>query len=60
MIADDIIVVGDPERVQKISRHFDKSLYQVNNRVVTHTGEIGGKKLSVSVLAWVQIMSNCF
>lgn len=48
MIADDVIVVGDPERVPKISAYFDKVLFKVHNReLVTHTGEIGGKKISV-------------
>lgn len=48
MVADTIIVVGDPERVPKISRYFDKIHHQVANReLVTHTGEIGGKRLSV-------------
>lgn len=48
MVADTIIVVGDPDRVPKISRHFDKVLHQVANReLVTHTGELGGKRLSV-------------
>ena len=48
MIADDVIVVGDPDRVGKISAHFDKIHHQINNReLITHTGEIGGKALSV-------------
>lgn len=48
MVADTIIVVGDPDRVPKISRHFDKVHFQVSNReLVTHTGEIGGKRLSI-------------
>ena len=48
MVADTIIVVGDPDRVPKISRHFDKVHYQVANReLVTHTGEIGGTEISV-------------
>lgn len=48
MVADTIIVVGDPDRVPKISRHFDKIHHQVTNReLVTHTGEIGGTQLSV-------------
>ena len=48
MIAKTIIVVGDPERVPKISSYFDKIHFQVNSReLVTHTGEIGGKALSV-------------
>jgi len=48
MIADDIIVVGDPERVPKVSAHFDKIEHQVNNReLTTHTGYVGAKRLSV-------------
>ncbi len=48
MVADTVIVVGDPERVPKISCHFDKIEYQVNSReLVTHTGTIGGHRLSV-------------
>lgn len=48
MIADTIIVVGDPERVPKVSAHFDKIYHQVSHReLVTHTGEIGGKALTV-------------
>ncbi|RKQ49230.1 uridine phosphorylase [Roseivirga pacifica] len=48
MVAEDIIVVGDPERVPKISAYFDKVEHQVNSReLVTHTGTIGRKRLSV-------------
>lgn len=48
MVADTIIVVGDPDRVAKISQHFDKIEHQVHNReLITHTGLIGGKRLSV-------------
>ncbi len=48
MVADTIIVVGDPERVPKVSCYFDKIEHQVNSReLVTHTGVIGGKRLSV-------------
>ncbi|MCO6358130.1 nucleoside phosphorylase [Roseivirga pacifica] len=48
MVAEDIIVVGDPERVPKISAYFDKIEHQVNSReLVTHTGTIGRKRLSV-------------
>lgn len=48
MVADTIIVVGDPDRVGKVSQYFDKVLLQVNNReLVTHTGELGGKLLTV-------------
>ncbi|WP_420385863.1 nucleoside phosphorylase [Roseivirga sp.] len=48
MVADTVIVVGDPDRVPKISCHFDKIFHQVSNReLVTHTGELGGKHISV-------------
>jgi len=48
MVAYTIIVVGDPERVPKVSCYFDKIEHQVNSReLVTHTGVVGGKRLSV-------------
>lgn len=48
MVADTIIVVGDPDRVPKISCYFDKIEFQVSSReLVTHTGTIGNKRLSV-------------
>lgn len=48
MVAETIIVVGDPDRVPKVSAHFDKIDFQVGSReLVTHTGSIGGKRLSV-------------
>ncbi|WP_286755802.1 nucleoside phosphorylase [Roseivirga sp. UBA838] len=48
MVADTIVVVGDPERVPKVSRYFDKIDLQINNReLVTHTGFLGGKRVSV-------------
>lgn len=47
-IAQDIIVVGDPERVPQISRFFDKVVHKVQKReFVTHTGTYQGKPLSV-------------
>lgn len=47
-IADTIITVGDPERVARISRHFDVIEHQVSKReFVTHTGRIGQKRLTV-------------
>jgi uridine phosphorylase len=47
-IADTIIVVGDPERVQKVSVHFDKVEHILQHReFITHTGYIGNKRLSV-------------
>ena len=46
-IADTIIVVGDQGRVQQISKHFDKIEHKVVNReFVTHTGNIGNKRLT--------------
>lgn len=47
-IADTIIVVGDPERVNKVSKHFDKIEYEMQHReFITHTGYIGNYRLSV-------------
>jgi uridine phosphorylase len=47
-IADTIITVGDPGRVEKISRHFDHLEHQSTHReFITHTGRIGNKRLSV-------------
>lgn len=48
MVADTVIVVGDPARVAKISKYFDRIDFQVTNReLVTHTGELNGKRISV-------------
>ena len=47
-IADTIIVVGDPNRVTLISKHFDKiSVTKSNREFITHTGYIGKKHVSV-------------
>ena len=47
-IADTIIVVGDPNRVPLISKHFDKiSVTKSNREFITHTGYIGKKHISV-------------
>lgn len=47
-IAHTIIVVGDPDRVKKVSRHFDKIEHQLQHReFITHTGYVGNKRLSV-------------
>lgn len=49
-IADNVIVVGDQDRVAKISRYFDSIEVQIKNReFVTHTGHIG--KVRVTVLS---------
>jgi len=47
-VAKTIITVGDPDRVDSISKHFDKLDYKVQKReFVTHTGWIGTKRLTV-------------
>lgn len=46
-IADTILLVGDPNRVPRISRHFDTLEVQKSRReFVTHTGTIQGKRLT--------------
>lgn len=47
-LGDYIITVGDPKRVEKVSRHFD-SIEVVNQKreFITHTGMLGNKRLSV-------------
>ena len=47
-IADDIILVGDQDRVSQISKYFNSIEYKVQHReFVTHTGNYKGKKISV-------------
>ncbi|WP_114748173.1 nucleoside phosphorylase [Pleomorphovibrio marinus] len=47
-VADKIITVGDPDRVEKISKHFDRIVLKQRHReYVTHTGIFQGKELSV-------------
>ncbi len=47
-IATNVLLVGDPERVEKISKYFDKiELKKSHREFVTHTGTIGTKRLSV-------------
>lgn len=47
-ISDTIITVGDPERVAKVSRHFDELEVEVAKReFITHTGYYKGKRLTV-------------
>lgn len=47
-IADTIITVGDPFRVEKVSRHFDSIEHQSHHReFITHTGYIGPSRISV-------------
>lgn len=47
-LAPTVIVVGDPDRVKKVSVHFDKIEHKLQHReFITHTGYIGNKHLSV-------------
>lgn len=47
-IADKIILVGDPDRVPKVSKYFDKVEIQKNKReFYTHTGTLRGERISV-------------
>jgi uridine phosphorylase len=47
-IAETIILVGDPDRVGEVSKHFDRIEHQVAKReFVTHTGELRGTRISV-------------
>ena len=46
-IADTVLLVGDPNRVARISRHFDTLEIQKTRReFVTHTGTLRGKRLT--------------
>lgn len=47
-LADNVILVGDPGRVEEISKRFDKITVKRSNReLVTHTGTYAGKPVSV-------------
>jgi uridine phosphorylase len=47
-VANTIITVGDPERVEKVSKYFDRIEHKVHKReFFTHTGYIGSKRISV-------------
>jgi uridine phosphorylase len=47
-LAENIITVGDPDRVKEVSKHFDKIEIQRQHReFVTHTGTLGNKRISV-------------
>lgn len=47
-VAGTILTVGDPSRVARISKYFDKIEHQVNRReFVTHTGWLGKTHLTV-------------
>ena len=47
-IPDTILTVGDPKRVSRISRHFDKIHFRREHReFVTHRGRLGGLEVMV-------------
>lgn len=47
-LASNVITVGDPDRVEKISKHFDKiEVKRQHREFITHTGTIGNKRISV-------------
>ncbi|AHE67345.1 uridine phosphorylase [Legionella oakridgensis ATCC 33761 = DSM 21215] len=47
-LADFIITVGDPARVQQISYYFDRvEVKRAHREFVTHTGYIGQRRISV-------------
>jgi len=48
MLADNVILVGDPGRVPMVSKHFDNIEFKRSNReIVTHTGTYKGKRITV-------------
>lgn len=47
-LADTVLLVGDPERVPEVSRHFDSiELKKHKREFITHTGTYRGKRFSV-------------
>lgn len=47
-IAQTIITVGDPDRVEMVSRHFDKiEVKRQHREFISHTGTLGPKRLTV-------------
>ena len=47
-LASTVILVGDPDRVKKVSQHFDRVEHRLQHReFITHTGYIGHQRLSV-------------
>lgn len=70
-LADTVILVGDPERVPKVSQYFDSiDLKKQKREFVTHTGFLGDKRISVMstgmgignidiALTEIDIVANC-
>ncbi|MBT1706278.1 nucleoside phosphorylase [Chryseosolibacter indicus] len=47
-ISDTIITVGDPNRVYRVSQHFDEVEFEMNKReFITHVGVYNGKRITV-------------
>lgn len=47
-LAETVILVGDPDRVPMVSKHFDRVEFNLHHREFnTHTGWIGQKRISV-------------
>ncbi|MGF7028159.1 MULTISPECIES: nucleoside phosphorylase [Sphingobacterium] len=47
-LASTVITVGDPDRVAKVSKHFDRiELKKGKREFITHTGYLGNKRLTV-------------
>lgn len=47
-LANTVITVGDPDRVEMVSKHFDRIEFKNHKReFITHTGYIGNKRISV-------------
>lgn len=47
-VSENIIVVGDPGRVYRISKHFDHIEFEMNKReFITHTGTYNNKRITV-------------
>ena len=47
-VANTVLLVGDPDRVKKVSRHFDKVELSFQHReFITHTGILAGRRISV-------------
>ncbi|MCQ2307254.1 MAG: nucleoside phosphorylase [Bacteroidales bacterium] len=47
MLADNVILVGDPNRVSMVSKYFDNIEYRRSNReIITHTGTYKGKRVT--------------
>jgi uridine phosphorylase len=48
-IGNTVLLVGDPDRVKLVSRHFDKIEFTTQHReFITHTGYLGKKRISVT------------